>query len=51
LFILSLQKIRDGAKQFLPGSKGVAGEREGMGGGRGQGVGGRNDPNIVYTYE
>jgi hypothetical protein len=32
-------------KQFLPGSKGMGGGRKGAG------EGGRNDPNIVCTYE
>jgi hypothetical protein len=40
--MLFLQQIRDKGKQFLPGSEGV--------GGRG-GIRGRNDPNIVCTYE
>jgi hypothetical protein len=32
-------------EQYLPGSKGVGGER------RGQWIGVRNDPNNVFTYE
>jgi hypothetical protein len=40
------------AKHFLLGSEGVGGVRKGVGGkGKWQGEGGRNDPNIVCTYE
>jgi hypothetical protein len=43
-------KIR--AKQFLSGSEGVGGEREETGEKRERmGVGWRNGPNIVCTYE
>jgi hypothetical protein len=48
---LSSTKLEIRAKYFLPGSEGVGGEREGWGKGREQGEGGRNDPNIVCTYE
>jgi hypothetical protein len=50
VYILSSTKLEIRAKQFLPGSKRQ--EREGVGGkGGGRGEGGRNDPNIVCTYE
>jgi hypothetical protein len=44
-YTLSSTKLEIRAKWFLPGSEGVAGEREGVVEGR------RNDPNIVCTYE
>jgi hypothetical protein len=57
-YTLSSTKLEIRAKQFLPSSKGVGGESEGVGEkgrggrkGRGQGEGGRNYPNIVWTYE
>jgi hypothetical protein len=45
VYTLSSTKLEIRAEQFLPGSKG------GWGKGWGQGVEGRNDPNIVCTYE
>jgi hypothetical protein len=42
-YTLSSTKLEIRAKQFLPVSEGVKGER---GNGRG-----RNDPNVVCTYE
>jgi hypothetical protein len=45
VYTLSSTKLEIRAKQFLPASKGVRGR------GRGWGKGGRNDPNIVCTYE
>jgi hypothetical protein len=48
----SSTKLDIRAKQFLPGSEGVVGERKGVGGLKeGVGEGGRNDSNIVCTYE
>jgi hypothetical protein len=48
-YTLSSTKLEIRAKYFLLGSEGVGGEggwvKEGMG------EGGRNDPNIVCTYE
>jgi hypothetical protein len=49
---LSSTKLEIRAKCFLPGSKGVGGKRElAWWKGRGWGKGGRNDSNIVCTYE
>jgi hypothetical protein len=55
-YTLSSTKLEIRAKYFLLGSEGVGGRgrgrggvREGVGGKRGEG--GRNDPNIVCTYE
>jgi hypothetical protein len=50
VYTLSSTKLEIRAKQFLPGSEGVGrrGRREE---GRWQEAGGRNDPNIVCTYE
>jgi hypothetical protein len=48
LLILSLQKIRDKGKIVSAWYRGGRGQREGKGG---RGEGGRNDPNIVCTYE
>jgi hypothetical protein len=45
VYTLSSTKLEIRAKLFLPGIKGVGGEREGA---RDRG---RNDPNIVCTYE
>jgi uncharacterized membrane protein len=45
---LSSTKSKVRAKLFLPGSEGGGG---GKGGSGGKGEGGRNDPNIVCTYE
>jgi hypothetical protein len=45
-YTLSSRKLEIRTKYFLLGSKGVRGKREGAGG-----RGGRNDPNIVCTYE
>jgi hypothetical protein len=47
-YTLSSTKSEIRAKQFLSGSEGVEREREGVGG---WGEAGRNDPNIVCTYE
>jgi hypothetical protein len=44
-YTLSSTKLDIRAKQFLPVSEGMPGIREGVG------EGGRNDPNIVCTYE
>jgi hypothetical protein len=49
-YTLSTTKLEIRAKQFLPGIEGVGG-RERRWGKRGVGEGGRNDPNIVCTYE
>jgi hypothetical protein len=51
IYTLFSTKLEIRAKQFLPGLEGVEGD--GMGGEkeRGQGKGGRKDPNIVCTYE
>jgi hypothetical protein len=46
-----IEKKKKNMIEFLPGSKGVGGEREGMEEREGVGEGGRNDPNIVCTYE
>jgi hypothetical protein len=43
-YTLTSTKLEIRAKWFLPGNEGV-GDREGVG------EGGRNDPNIVCTYE
>jgi hypothetical protein len=43
VYTLSSAKLEIRAKQFLLGSEG--------GGGKGTELGGRNNPNIVYTYE
>jgi hypothetical protein len=51
VYTLSLTKLEIRAKQFLPGSEGVGGEEGGGGKRRGWGEAGRNDPNIVCTYE
>jgi hypothetical protein len=50
-YTLPSTKLEIRAKQILPCSKRVG--REGGGGGvrEGMGEGGRNDPNIVCTYE
>jgi hypothetical protein len=45
VYTLSSTKLEIRAKQFLPGSKAWGGI------GEGQGAAGRNDPNIVCTYE
>jgi hypothetical protein len=51
-YTLSSTKLEIRVKEFLPDSEGVGGEREGAGGIRERvGEGGRNDPNIVCTYE
>jgi hypothetical protein len=50
-YTLSSTKLEIRAKQFLPGSVGVGGEREKRGERKGRGEGRRNDPNIVCTYE
>jgi hypothetical protein len=50
-YTLSSTKLEIRAKQFLPGSEGVGGEKEGVGKGKWQREEGRNDPNIVCTYE
>jgi hypothetical protein len=44
-YTLSSTKLEIRAKEFLLGTERVGGEREGGG------EGGRNDPNIVCTYE
>jgi hypothetical protein len=46
MFILSSTKLEIRAKQFLLGNEGIGEE-----GGGGGGQQGRNDPNIVCTYE
>jgi hypothetical protein len=49
VYTLSSTKLEIKAEQFLPGSKGMGGVREGLGG---EGGGwGRNGTNIVCTYE
>jgi hypothetical protein len=45
VYTLCSTKLEIRAKQFLPGREKVGGR------GSGWGVGGRNDPNIVHTYE
>jgi hypothetical protein len=50
VYTLSSTKLEIRAKQFLPGSKGVAGEREGLRGkGRGRGTGGEMNQTL-YAY-
>jgi hypothetical protein len=49
VYTLSSTKLEIRAKQFLPGSKGVRGR--GRRWRKREGVVGRNDPNIVCTYE
>jgi hypothetical protein len=46
-YTLSSTKLEIRAKEFLPGSEGLGWVREGAG----QGERGRNDSNIVCTYE
>jgi hypothetical protein len=50
-YTLFSTKLEIRAKQFLPGSEGVGGRGRGWGKGSWQGEGGKNDPNIVCTYE
>jgi hypothetical protein len=49
VYTLSSTKLEIGAEQFLPGSRGCGEKGGGEGGGRG--IGKRNGPNIVCTYE
>jgi hypothetical protein len=49
-YTLSSTKLEIKAKQFLPGSEGVR-KKGGRGVREGPEEGGRNDPNIVCTYE
>jgi hypothetical protein len=51
VYTLSLTILEIRAKQFLPGSEGLRGRERGQRKGRGRGEGGRNDANIVCTYE
>jgi hypothetical protein len=51
VYTLSSRKLKVRAKQFLPGSKGVGGEWEEAGAKGGGMKEGRNDPNILCTYE
>jgi hypothetical protein len=51
VYTLSSTKLEIRAKEFLLGSEGLEGERKGAGVKDGVGEGGRNDPNIVCTYE
>jgi hypothetical protein len=51
IYTLSSTNLKIRAKQFLPGSEGVEGEKEEVGEREGAGGRGRNDPNIVCTYE
>jgi hypothetical protein len=51
IYTLSSTKLEIRAKQFLPRSEGVVEREGGWGKGRGWGEEGRNDPNIVCTYE
>jgi hypothetical protein len=52
-YTLFSTKLEIRAKKFLPGSKGVWWRGRGRGRGVMEGVGeeGRNDPNVVCTYE
>jgi hypothetical protein len=50
-YTLSSTKLEIRAKQFLPGSEGVGARGRSRGKGRGWRERGRNDPNIVCTYE
>jgi hypothetical protein len=48
IYTLSSTKLEIWTEQFLLGG---GGQRERVGGGGGMGKGGRDDPNIVCTYE